>query len=117
MPNLNRGSVSLCQDLEVKRLVVIGSSHAGKFLTLLSASLETQFLMLPPQSQTPEAAEDLADRLRQFELKEGDILCLDLLSNQVYLGTDEDGNSTEPHKDSQNKWHIQVAWLLPPSRS
>ena len=70
VPNLNRGSVSLCQDLDVKRLVVIGSSHAGKLSTLLTASLETQFLKLPSQSQTPEAAEDLADRLRELELKE-----------------------------------------------
>ena len=50
VPNLNRGSVSLCQDFEVKRLVVIGSSHAGKLSTLLMASLETQFLKLTLQS-------------------------------------------------------------------
>ena len=24
----------------------------------------------------------------------------------MYLGTDEDGNSTDPHKDSQKRWHI-----------
>ena len=106
VPNLNRGSVSLCQDLEVKRLVVIGSSHAGKLSTLLTASLETQFLKLPSQSQTQDAAEDLADRLRELQLSQEDIVYLDLLSNQAYLGTDEDGNSTDPHKDSQKRWHI-----------
>ena len=106
VPNLDRGSVSLCQDLEVKRLVVIGSSHAGKLSPLLTASLETQFLKLPSQSQTQDAAEDLADRLREFQLSKEDIVYLDLLSNQVYLGTDVDGNSTDPHKDRQNRWHI-----------
>ena len=45
------------------------------------------FLKLPLQSQTSEAAEDLADRLRQFELNKSDIVYLDLLSNQVYLGS------------------------------
>ena len=42
-------------------MVVIGSSHAGKLSTLLAASLATKFLKHPLQSQTPEAAEDLAD--------------------------------------------------------
>ena len=87
-------------------MVLIGSSHAGKLSALLAASLETQFLKLPPQSQTPEAAEDLADKLLPLELTESGIVYLDLLSNQVYLGTDKDGNSTEPYKDSQNRWHI-----------
>ena len=87
-------------------MVVIGSSHAGKLSALLAASLETKFKKLPPQSQTPEAAENLADKLLQFDLTENDIVYLDLLSNQVYLGTDEEGNSTDPYNDSQNRWHI-----------
>ena len=72
----------------------------------MAASLETKFKKLPPQSQTPEAAENLADKLLQFDLTENDIVYLDLLSNQVYLGTDEEGNSTDPYNDSQNRWHI-----------
>ena len=114
VPDLDRGSVSHCQDLEVKRLVVIGCSHAGKLSALLAGSLETQFLKLQPQSQTSEAAEDLADRSRQFELNESDIVYVDLLPNQVYLGTDEDGNNTEPHKDSQNTWHITGSLVAVP---
>ena len=87
MPGLDCDLVSHCLDLEVKKLVVIGSSHAGKLSALQAASLETMFLKLPLQSQTSEAAEDLADRLRQFELNKSDIVYLDLLSNQVYLGS------------------------------
>ena len=97
------GSESQCLVLEGKRMVVIGSSHAGKLSALLAASLETKFKKLPPQSQTPEAAENLADKLLQFDLTENDIVYLDLLSNQVYLGTDEEGNSTDPYNDSQNR--------------
>ena len=48
----------------------------------------------------------MADRLRELQLSKEDIVYLDLLSNQAYLGTDEDGNSTDPHKDSQKRWHI-----------
>ena len=57
-------------------MVLIGSSHAGKLSALLAASLETQFLKLPPQSQTPEAAEDLADKLLPLELTESGIVYL-----------------------------------------
>ena len=56
----------------------------------------------------------MADRLRQFELNESDIVYVDLLPNQVYLGTDEDGNNTEPHKDSQNTWHITGSLVAVP---
>ena len=86
--------------------MVVGASHAGKLSALLAASLETKFLKLPQQSQTPDAAEDLADELRSMELTGNDVVYLDLLSNQVYLGTDEDGNSSEPFKDNHKKWHI-----------
>ena len=64
---------------------MIGSSHAGKLSTLLTASLETQFLKLPSQSQTQDATDDLADRLRELQLSKEDIIYLDLLSNQAYL--------------------------------
>ena len=45
--------------------------------------METKFLKLPQQSQTPDAAEDLADELRSMELTGNDVVYLDLLSNQV----------------------------------
>ena len=60
-PALDRGSEFPMPELDGKRVVVIGSSHAGKLSTLLAASLATKFLKHPLQSQTPEAAEDLAD--------------------------------------------------------
>ena len=85
-------------------MVLIGSSHAGRLSTLLAASLETEFLKLPSQSQT-EAAEDLADKLLSLDLTNNDVVYLDLLSTLVYLGTDEDGNNSEPYKDRLG-WHI-----------
>ena len=102
-PALDRGSESPTLDLDGNWVVAIGSSHAGK---LLAASLETKFLKLPHQSQTPEAAEDLADQLVGIGLTDQDVVYIDLLSNHVYLGTDEDGNSIEPFKDKKNRWPI-----------
>ena len=85
--------------------MIVGSSHAGKLSALVSASLETTFLKLPHQSQTPDAAEVLADQIEQLELSKDDIVYLDLLSNSAYMGTDAEGNSTEPIRIGK-EWHI-----------
>ena len=76
-PVLDRGSESHVINLDGKRVVVVGASHAGKLSALLAASLETKFLKLPQQSQTPDAAEDLADELRSMELTGNDVVYLD----------------------------------------
>ena len=93
-------------DLSGTRLVFVGSSHAGKLSALVLASLETTFLKLPHQSQMLEAAKDLADKLGQLGLTKDDVIYLDLISNLVFLGTDQDGNSIEPFKGEGRKWHI-----------
>ena len=71
----------------------------------MSASLETTFLKLPHQSQTPDAAEVLADQIEQLGLGKDDIIYLDLLSNLAYMGRDAEGYSTEPTKGGK-VWHI-----------
>ena len=48
-------------------------------------------------------AEDLADELIGQGLTENNKVYLDLLFNQVYLGTDDDGNRVEPFKDKKKK--------------
>ena len=88
----------------------------------MSASLETKFLKLPTQSQMLDVAKDLAGKLNQLGLTKDDVVYLDLISNLVYLGTEQDGNSIEPFKDEGKRWHIsgslvaaakpRIRWLL-----
>ena len=70
----------------------VGSSHGSKLSALVSASLVTKFLKLLHQSQTLDA-EDLADKLGQLGLTKDNVVYLDLISNLVYLDTNQDGNS------------------------
>ena len=70
----------------------VGSSHASKLSALVSASLVTKFLKLLHQSQTLDA-EDLVDKLGQLGLTKDNVVYLDLISNLVYLDTNQDGNS------------------------
>ena len=45
----------------------------------------------------------MADELIGQGLTENNKVYLDLLFNQVYLGTDDDGNRVEPFKDKKKK--------------
>ena len=42
----------------------------------------------------------------ELKLKKGDFLYLDLLSNAIFMGTDEDGLQILPGKDNQKRWHV-----------
>ena len=56
---------------------------------LLPASLGTKFLKLPAEPQTLDSASTICEKLSEIELKKGDFVYLDLLSNIIYTGTDE----------------------------
>ena len=53
-----------------------------------------------------DVAKDLAGKLNQLGLTKDDVMYLDLISNLVYLGTEQDGNSIEPFKVEGKRWHI-----------
>ena len=106
-PVLNHGTLSSLQQLEPKKLVLIGSSHTYRLSALVPASLETEYLKLPSQSRTnvEQRIEQLAVSIASFELSPGDFVYIDALSNQIFMGSDEDGLSIEPKKDGSNAWH------------
>ena len=49
----------------------------------------------------------ICKQLSEIELKKGDFVYLDLLSNIIYTGTDEDEHQIPPHKDGNKKWHVE----------
>ena len=42
----------------------------------------------------------------ELKLIKGDFLYIDLLSNAIFMGTDEDGMQIPPVKDGQKRWHV-----------
>ena len=86
---------------------MIGSSHTNRLSALVPAGLETEYLKLPSQSQTnvEQRIEQLAMALASLELTPGDFVYIDALSNQIFMGSDEDGLPIEPKKDGSNAWH------------
>ena len=65
-------------------------------MPLLPASLGTKFLKLPAQHQTLDGVSAICENLAEIELKKGDFVYLDLLSNIIYTVTDDDGHQIPP---------------------
>ena len=105
-PSLQRGSESPLLEHGKGRLVLVGASHTSRMSALIPASLETKFLQLPGQSQTKDGVGNILAAIDELKLQKGDFLCMDLLSNASFMGTDEDGLQVPPVKDGQKRWHM-----------
>ena len=103
---------------EIKKLIMVGRSHTSRLSALVSASIETICFKLLNQSQTnadPKVVM-LASELAKLGFVKGDCVYIDALSNQLFMGSNEDGLPTEPEWDGDGKWHITgslVAALKP----
>ena len=86
--------------------MLVGASHTNRMSALIPASLETQFLKLPGQSQTNDGVGEILAAIEQGNLKKGDFLYMDLLSNVSFMGTNEDGLQVPPVKDGSKRWHV-----------
>ena len=102
-PNLQRGSASPLLELGKGKLVLVGASHTYQMSALIPASLETQFLKLPGQSQTNDGVGEILAAIEQGNLKNGDFLYMDLLSNVSFMGTGaaREGWQQEVARDQQ----------------
>ena len=93
-----------------------GASHACKLSALLAASLETKFLKLPTQSQTPDAAEDLADKLCSFELTGNDIVYLAFHLTRFTWARMMKVIAMSPLRITKKNGTFQEAWWQQPNR-
>ena len=115
-PALCRGDGSSLDEPEFKKLVMVGGSHTSRMSALVSASIETVCLKLPNQSQTNADKKilQLANEMSNLGLAKGDCVYIDALSNQLFMGSDEDGLPTEPERDGEGKWHITGSLVAAP---
>ena len=112
--SLLRGSESPLLEHGKGRLVLVGASHTSRMSALIPASLETKFLQLPGQSQTKDGVGNILAAIDELKLQKGDFLCMDLLSNASFMGTDEDGLQVPPVKDGQKRWHMTCSLVACP---
>ena len=115
-PALCRRNRSPLDEPKIKKLIMVGGSHTSRLSALVSASLETLCFKLPNQSQTNAESKitGLAGDLAKLGLAKGDFVYIDALSNQLLMGSDEDGFPTEPEWDGEGKWHISGSLVAAP---
>ena len=49
-----------------------------------------------------------------MDLAKGDFVYIDALSNQLFMGSDENGFPTEPERDGVGNWHILGSLVATP---
>ena len=81
-------------------------------LALVSASIETVGFKLPNQSQTNAEQKilHLAKELSKLGLAKGDCVYIDALSNQLFMGSDEEGCQPSLSGTGTENGTLQVAW-------
>ena len=115
-PALCRRNGSPLDEHVIKKLIMVGGSHTNRLSALVSASFETLCFKLPNQSQTNVESKiiGLSGDLAKLGLTKGDFVYVDALSNQLFMGSDEDGFPTEPERDGEGKWHISGSLVAAP---
>ena len=103
-------------ELEFKKLIMVGGSDTSRLSALVLASIETHCFKLPNQSQknAESKIKKLASDLVKLGLARGDFVYIDELSNQVFMGSDKDGFPTEPERDADGIWHISGSLVATP---
>jgi hypothetical protein len=108
-PNLDRcsGDTVFCKESNnTSRVFEIGGSHITRLVGPLAESgVSIVNLASPGWKLTDDSAQDLRLKLRNYNAHSADYILIDPLSNNVFCGTDCDGNMTEPVK-LDDKWHI-----------
>ena len=87
-PDTKRGSGLPTAGLGGGRLILVGGSHTSKIAALVGHSGITEYIPLPGQPLSSDAADSLEEKISSLDLGEGDILYLDLFSNTIFMGSD-----------------------------
>jgi hypothetical protein len=89
---------------ELVRVFVVGASHADRIAGTIGAGLQT--IRLPRWSPGKDKPVEIADALKTYEPKKGDIVYLDLLSSTYLMGSDSDGMPVKPTRDGNGRFHL-----------
>ncbi len=90
-PSLERGVVTQTEKNASERYIVVGGSHMVKMATHMPEN--TVCLAEPGFRAAPPACERISHRLAELEPDVGDTVILDLLSNNCFMGTTDDGTT------------------------
>jgi hypothetical protein len=108
-PALNRCSddqVFYNKDTNDDRIFVVGASHTTRLVGgLAEKGFNVVSFAKGGWKINDETVADMVTKLKSYGAEMGDIILIDQLSNNVFCGTDSDGNHCDP-VNIEGGWHI-----------
>ncbi len=112
-PSLERGCVTQGTYTEKKRTVLVGASHMKRLSEHLGS--DTVSLAFSGFRPKEKVIAEIANRLAELKLTKEDTVVLDLLSNSVFMGTDQIGLPTEALRAEDGIYHIVGSLAVAPA--
>jgi hypothetical protein len=115
-PNLEleRGCATQGAVLSKSRTILVGASHMSRLAEEMGS--DTVSLAFPGFRPKEKMVDDLVNKLLELKLGKKDTVVLDLLSNVVFMGTDNDGLPAEARRAEDGNYHvIGSLTIAPPS--
>ncbi len=112
-PSLERGCVTQGTFTEKKRTVLVGASHMKRLSELMGPDMVTlAFSGFRPKEKV---ITEITNKLAELNLTKEDTVVLDLLSNSVFMGTDQSGLPTEALRAEDGSYHIVGSLAIAPA--
>jgi hypothetical protein len=97
------------------RTVFVGASHMTRLADEMGNDvLNLAFLGFRPKEKM---LTDIVNKLVELKLGKKDIVVVDLLSNVVFMGTDNDGLPTEARRAEDGSYHVVGSLTIAPPLS
>ncbi len=111
-PELERGCVTQGAEMSKSRTVLVGASHMTRLADEMGN--DTVNLAFPGFRPKEKMIADLADKLLELKFGKKDTVVVDLLSNVVFMGTDNDGLPTEARRAEDSSYHVFGSLTIAP---
>jgi len=102
-PNFARGGAAPRVELAERRVAILGASHAKRLSALAG---ESGIVLLPRWAPDTDTVREIVAEIAELKLTSNDILVVDIFSNMIYMGTDEDGLAVRAFKGLDGHFHI-----------
>jgi hypothetical protein len=112
-PSLERGCVTQGTYTDKKRTVLVGASHMKRLADQMGS--ETVSLAFSGFRPKEKAIAEIVNKLAELKLTKEDTVVIDLLSNSVFMGTDQCGLPTEAVRAEDGSYHIVGSLAIAPA--
>jgi hypothetical protein len=90
------------------RIFATGASHVSRIVGgLVALDMEVINMSKPCWTASKDSIAKIETKLKAYGYNNTDTILMDLLSNNIFCGTDPDGNPKDSVKNTDGKWHIE----------